>query len=198
MRLIRSLAAAAAAAVVLVPGRAEGQRISLTPMAGAYIPASDVYELREQAETVRVEKEATLGLGMALELGSFRAMLAYATGATVNGRGVDQDAGELGDGSVLVATGSIVLRPIPRILLLRPYLLAGGGLKWASYSFDGAGGGPSLDAEQTDPAAHIGLGTDLMLGPVGLVMEVNDFITVADGDFGPHDAFVLVGIRLAL
>ncbi|MEX2610392.1 MAG: hypothetical protein WEA24_10635 [Gemmatimonadota bacterium] len=201
MKICTMVLRTAAAAAVLVPIQAQAQRISITPLAGAYIPASNFYELREGAQDARVEKEATFGLGLALELGSVRGMLAYATGATVNDRGVDQASGPIGDGSVLVATASMVFRPLPRLLGLRPYVMAGGGLKRASYSFDEAGGGvdpgATFDDELTDPTAHLGVGADLMVGPLGVVLEANDFITLRDG-FGPHDGFVLLGLRVAL
>lgn len=201
MKIFTTVLTAAVAAALLVPLQTHAQGISITPLAGAYIPASDFYELREGAEDARVEKEATFGLGLALELGSIRAMLAYATGATVNDRGVDQTAGAIGDGSVLVATASMVFRPLPRVLGLRPYLMAGGGLKRESYSFDESGGGvdpgATFDDELTDPTAHLGVGADLMVGRLGVVLEANDFITFRDG-FGPHDGFVLLGLRLAL
>lgn len=199
---IGSMTVLAAAGILFTPALAGAQGVALTPMAGAYIPASDLYELRESAEAARVDKEAAFGLALALELGPVRGTLAYATGATVNRSGVDETTGRLGDGSVLTATLGVALRPVPRILGLQPYLLAGGGLKRESYSFDEADGvpdpGSALEDDFTDPAAHIGLGMDLLLGHLGVVLEVSDFVTLRDGDIGPHDAFVLVGLRLAL
>jgi len=185
-----------AAALMLTAGTAAGQGVSITPQLGVYIPASDFYELRDEADQIRLEKEGTLGLGLAVELGWLRGSIAYATGATLNERGVSGRE-NIGEGSVLTAAADLVIRPLPR-LLVQPYLLGGIGLKNADYDADG-GIGEAFPEDETEVAAHVGLGADLMLGRIGILAEFTDFISRdPDGDWGVHDAFAMVGLKFRL
>lgn len=174
-------------------------QIHITPAIGAYIPASDIEDLRNQAENSRLQREATLGLGLNVELGMLRASIAYASGAKLTEEGVNEDDGSIGDGSVLAAAADIVIRPLPR-LGIQPYLLAGGGVKRMDYSFDDEGlGSIPLDRSNTELTLHAGAGVDFMFGPIGIMAEVSDFISQDEEDkWAQHDAFVLVGVRLRL
>lgn len=182
------------AAGLAAPAAAQG--IAVMPQMGVYLPASDFYELRDEADQVRLEKEGTLGLGLALELAWFRASVAYATGARLNERGVSGRQ-DIGDGSVLAAAADVVVRPLPRFLV-QPYLLGGVAIKDASYEADDDQDDPFPRAD-TEVGAHVGIGFDLMLGRFGIVAEITDFITrdPAD-DWKVHDAFAMVGIKLRL
>jgi len=187
--------AAAAAAMALAAAPTEAQ-IYITPAAGVFIPASDLEDLEGQAEQTRLERSGTLGLGLNIEFGWLRGSIAYATGANISEEGVD---GEVGDGSVLAAAADLVVRPLPRILV-QPYLLGGVGLKRQDFSFedDGVGTNP-LPSDQSDLALHFGVGADLMLGGFGIMAEVTDYLTrTEDGDFGQHDVFALVGLKIRL
>jgi hypothetical protein len=186
----------AAAIMIAAPSTASAQ-IYITPAAGAWIPASDLQDLRNEAEQRRLERQGSLGLGLNIEAGWFRGSIAYASGATITDGGV-RNGDDLGDGSVLALAGDIVLRPLPR-LLVQPYGLVGAGLKRQDYSYsrDGIGSNP-LPADRRDLALHAGIGADLMIGGIGIMAEVTDYITRQDGNFGQHDAFVLVGLRLRL
>jgi hypothetical protein len=91
------------------------------------------------------------------------------------------------------------VRPLPR-LLVQPYLLGGVGLKRQDFSFtdDGLGENP-LPSDRTDLALHVGIGADLMLGGVGIMAEVTDYVTrTEEKTFGQHDAFAFVGLRIRL
>jgi hypothetical protein len=188
---------ALAAALTLVPAAARAQSIHVSPMVGAYIPASDFQTLKGEAEEIRLKREATLGLGLILDLGSLRGTIAYATGTDLSEEGVgDTDA--IGDGSLLALAADLVIRPVPRIVGIQPYLIGGAGLKRQSYSFEESGFNVDFPENETDFAFHFGVGADLMLGGLGIVAEFSDFATFADGDFGPHDAFATVGLRLRL
>lgn len=177
---------------------AEAQ-LHVTPLAGGYLPASDLDDLRDQAEGARLRREGTLGLGLNLDTGWLRGSIAYASGARITAQGVE-NGDRVGDGTVLAAAVDLVIRPLPR-MGVQPYVLGGVGLKRQDYSFedDGLGSNP-LSRESTDLAIHAGVGLDLMLGSFGLVAEVTDFITrePGDGAWGQHDAWIVVGLRFRI
>jgi len=173
-----------------------GQGVAIIPQMGTYMPASDFYELRDQANDIRLEKKGTLGLGLAVELGWLRGSIAYASGARLTEHGVSGGQ-DIGDGSVLAAAADLVIRPLPRFVI-QPYLLGGVGLKDASYDansgFDGV-----FPKDETRLAAHIGAGADLMLGPIGVLAEITDFISRnPENSWKVHDAFAMVGLKFRL
>src|SRR5688500_15471211 len=90
-------------------------QIYVTPALGAYIPASNLKDLRSQAEERELERSGTLGLGLNVDAGWLRGSIAYATGATITDEGLD-DNEEIGDGSVLAVAADFVMRPLPRII----------------------------------------------------------------------------------
>lgn len=190
------LCAAALLGLAVGPGGADAQ-VGVSVLAGAYVPGNDFQELRDAADEQRVARSSTLGLGVNLDLGPLRLSGAYATGARLTEDGV-QNGSEIGDGSVLGAAVAYVLRPIPRLLVIQPYLLGGIGLKREQFSFDEGVSGNPLSRSQSDVAAQIGVGADLRLGGIGVVAEITDYITRRDGSFGQHDAFVLIGVRIGL
>ena len=186
---------AAAAIVLAIPGRAPAQGISITPLAGAYVPGGSFHDLQNQAGELK--RGGTLGLGFNLDLGLLRGSFAYATGATISEDGVSGRS-EIGDGSVLVGAADLVFRPLPRLIVLRPYLLGGVGYKKETYSFDQAGFG-GLDDGDNQVVLHAGVGLDLSLGAVSLVAEISDFIGRDNNDdWKVHDAFGLVGLKFRL
>jgi len=178
-------------------GSAQAQ-LHITPSVGAYIPASDLRDLRSQADQTRLDREGTLGLGLNIEFGMLRGSIAYASGAKITDQGVSNRE-NLGDGSVLAAAADIVLRPLPR-LLVQPYLLGGVGYKRLDYSYDDDGISTNpLPADNREFALHGGVGADLMFGSLGIMAEVTDFVSKDQNDkWGMHDAFVMVGLRLRL
>lgn len=178
-------------AACALPASARAQVI-ITPGVGVYFQASSFDELDSAADRVRVEREATFGLTAGVEFGLLRLSLAYASGATLNEEGV-QNGDEIGDGSLLAATAGVALKLAPNAPV-RPYLMAGAGVKRAGFSFDD----PSFDDlpdSNTDFAGHLGAGLAFAAGPLGIALEVSDFITLG-GDSSPHDVFVTVGLRL--
>jgi hypothetical protein len=195
MRLVPT--ALAAAAGLLLSATSASAQLHITPAFGAFIPASDVEGLRSGAEERRLARESTLGLGLNVELGWLRGSIAYASGATLNERGV-QNREDIGDGSVLAAAADLVLRPLPR-LIAQPYILAGAGLKRQDYSYDDDGLSNLLPRDRSDVAVHVGVGADLMLGSFGLMAEITDYITRHEGGgFGQHDAFAFVGLKFRI
>jgi opacity protein-like surface antigen len=172
---------------------AQAQGVHVSPLFGAFHPSSNLTDLRDAGLNGELARDNALALGLNVEFGSLRLSGVYATGAKVSERPSRQ---ELGDGSLLAVTGNYAFRPIPRIAGIQPYGLAGAGFKRDSYSFN-QDGFPAIDDTDTNFAWHLGLGADLMLGSIGIVAEVSDFITSTSGErFGRHDTFALLGLRI--
>jgi hypothetical protein len=190
----RWIAAAATLAIALAKPVA-AQSIHITPTLGAYHPGSDPIDLTDRG--TRLVRGNALGLGLNLEAGFFRGTIAYASGATIKEEGVGA-SGDVGDGRLLAFSGGLVLRPIPRIIGIQPYALGGAGLKRQDYSFDDDGFSNALPKDKTDFALHAGLGADLMLGSLGFMAEVTDFIASDYDDSRRHDTFLMFGMRLRL
>lgn len=196
MRFVRPLLLAALAALSAAPvARAQG--IHLTPTLGAYVKANDFHTLRSEAENVDLKHEGAMAVGANLELGALRGTLSYVSGAKLSRQGVT-DMDQIGEGTLLLLTGDLVLRPISRILGLQPYVLGGAGIKRNGYSFTDEGLAASFPKDETDFAFHFGVGADFMLGGFGVMAEVGDFVSFVDRKFGRHDAVGVVGLRLRL
>jgi hypothetical protein len=166
-------------------------QISITPMLGGYVPASDVNQVRGDATNIAKTREGTLALGVNLDLGLLRGSVAYASGTTIK----NANKQDIGKGNVLATTADLVIRPLPRILV-QPYLVAGAGEKFYKYDQNttlNSGG----DAKTF--ALHGGLGADVMLGKFGVAAELTDFVSKgADDKWNVHDAFLMVGLKLRL
>jgi hypothetical protein len=193
----RTLFTAFAGAWLALPAAPASAQFYITPAVGVFIPATDLEDLEGQAEQTRFDRSGTLGLGLNVELGWLRGSVAYATGATISDEGVS--GGDVGDGSVLAVAADLIVRPLPRVLV-QPYLLGGVGLKRQDFSFDDEGISENpLPSDKTDFALHAGVGADVMLGRIGIMAEITDYITRnEDSTFGQHDAFALVGLRVRL
>ena len=185
-----------AAAAMLAPVAAQAQGISLTPSVGMYIPASDLYQLRDDATQATIDKEGTFALGMNIDFGMLRGTIAYASGAQINQRGVTNQE-NIGDGKLLAVAGDLVLRPIPRLLIVQPYVIAGAGFRQENYSYNDSGISGAMPADQRDFALHAGLGADISLGRFAVVAEFSDFITKDEEDkWKQHDGFGFVGLKV--
>src|SRR5688572_12422026 len=185
-----------AAAAMLAPVAAQAQGISLTPSVGMYIPASDLYALRDGATQATIDKEGTFALGMNIDFGVLRGTVAYASGAQINQRGVTNQE-NIGDGKLLAVAGDLVLRPIPRLLIVQPYVIAGAGFRQENYSYNDSGISGAMPADQRDFALHAGLGADISLGRFAVVAEFSDFITKDEEDkWKQHDGFGFVGLKV--
>jgi len=166
-------------------------QISVTPMIGGYVPATDVNQIGSSAENIAKTREGTLSLGLNVDLGPLRGTLAYASGTTIK----NASSQEIGKGNVLAAAADFVIRPLPRILV-QPYLLAGAGKKFYKYDASATlASGATKDAF----ALHGGIGADLSLGKMGVVAELTDFLSKgAEDKWNAHDAFLMVGLKLRL
>jgi len=200
MQLKRLAIGAIAFGIAAIPAGVGAQGgVSITPMVGAYVPAGSFGEIREAANDLERERESTFGLGLNAEIGWLRASLAYATGAQINESGV-ANRNNLGEGSVLVGTAAAVIRPIPRLLIVQPYLVAGGGFKNQNFNYDDETDvSDAFPEDETDLTLHVGLGADIALGRFSIIAEISDFISQNnEDDWNVHDAFGFVGLKVRL
>jgi len=164
-------------------------QISVTPMIGGYVPASNVGQIGGSAENIAKTRDGTLSLGLNVDLGPLRGTVAYASGTTIK----NASSQNIGKGNVLAAAADLVIRPLPRIVV-QPYLLAGAGKKFYSYDANTTlGSGADKDAF----ALHGGIGADLSLGRLGVVAELTDFFSKGvDDKWNAHDAFLMFGVKV--
>lgn len=191
---LSAVVAASCLALVAVP--AQAQFLKVNPRIGLYVPLTDLGEVT--GETVELNNSLAFGLGLEFGLPflpfDVRANLDYASDAAVTQEGLDRDAGRT---TVLAVVGDAIFR-LPRIVLLQPYLFAGGGLK--QYAFDTQS--PEDFRDSSDPTLHLGGGLDLGLGGLSLNAELGDYVSwfeLRDGDSRvQHDVFLTVGFSVAM
>lgn len=186
---LRNFFSAMALVVALAP--IAGSQVTITPMVGGYIPASDIHQVQSGAQNVAKTRDGTLSLGADVDFGALRGTVAYASGTTIK----DANKAEIGKGSVLATTADLVIRPLPRILV-QPYLVAGAGEKFYRYDESAS----LLSGGNTHTFGwHGGVGADIVLGSIGVAGELTDFVSKgADDKWNVHDAFLMVGLKLRL
>ncbi len=187
MKLLRVLVSTSA--VLAATAVSAHAQVSITPLLGGYVPASDVNQVRGDAANIAKTRDGTLALGGNIDFGFLRGSVMYASGTTIK----NASKAEIGKGSVLAAAADLVIRPLPR-LFVQPYLVAGAGEKFYKYNESSSlvSGG-----DDRDFALHGGIGADVMLGSVGVVAELTDFFSKgADSKWDVHDAFLMVGLKL--
>lgn len=186
---VRALISGAALVAVVAPIAVS--QVTITPMAGGYIAASDIHQVSSGAQTLARSRDGILSLGADVDFGMLRGTLAYASGTTIQ----NASRQTIGKGSMLATTADLVLRPLPRVLV-QPYVIAGAGEKFYRYDDDASvftGGNTNAFG------LHGGLGADVMLGSVGVAGELTDFVSKGGDDkWNVHDAFLMVGLKLRL
>jgi hypothetical protein len=203
--MLRAISCAAVAALVLLPPRGADAQLRVIPQIGVYAPFADLPSPSEAADAGK--KESTLAYGVAAELGtpdkvSFRVNLMHATDSDVPvpSLGCSSDCQR---STVTTASATLVLRPLPRIILVQPFLLAGGGVKRYDYTREDFQdeGLQSLFDDQNRLTAHLGVGAEVGLGIVRLTAEISDLMSRFDADQAgsgsndlQHDAFFTVGL----
>lgn len=204
MKAIPRLALSAACVMAFTApaaAQAPGVDLKLNPRVGLYVPLTDLGDAGGTLGTVVSEQSGNLafGLGAELNLGvlpvGLRANIDYATGSEVTPEGI----GESVQRNVFMLAGDVIFRPMPTLILIQPYLFAGGGVR--QYNFDTDDIAALEDA--SDPMVHLGGGLDVTFGPLALNAELGDYISWfeiregADSEV-QHDLFVTVGIVLEL
>jgi hypothetical protein len=216
MYMRNSTSALLALMVLGTPAAAQvpGLDVQLLPKVGFYAPAADLQAASDAAGEIVDDRGGSLALGLALELGvpltslSVRVGFDYVTASEftyADTTGADIEAN--GEQTMLAIAGDVILRPIPKLLIVQPYLLAGAGVKRYDFSFADAADGSDVEEafpeSETDFTVHAGLGVDVGLGPIALVAELSDYVSWyeaegADGSEMQHDLFIMAGLRVGL
>lgn len=209
---LKVFGAVAGLALVAAPAAAQvpGLELTVLPKVGFYSPASDLQAAQDALGEVVDDRGGSLALGLALEMGvpltalGVRVGFDYVTGSEFTYE--DEASVETtAEQTMLAITGDVVLRPIPRLIVVQPYLLAGAGVKRYDFSFD-EDAGTDIDTafpdSETDFTLHAGVGLDLGLGPIALVAELSDYISWYEVEGGDsemqNDLFLMAGVRLGL
>lgn len=201
---------AALAALLVAVAPATGQ-VQLVPKVGFYTPAADLEAAAAATGEIAEDRGGSLAVGLAVELGarlsplSFRAGFDYVTGSEFTYED-DASVESTGEQTMLALAADVVLRPIPRLLIVQPYLLAGAGVKRYDFSFREdatADAEAAFPDDETDFTVHAGVGLDLGLGPIAVLVEASDYVSWyeapgADGSDMQHDIFVMAGVRVGL
>mgnify|MGYP001225354002 CR=1 FL=1 len=209
MRTVTKAVLAAVTLLVTVAANASAQRIQVVPRAGVFVSGSSLGEVREGTEAIKADLEGGLGVGLGIELGmpvspvGFRAGFDYATDSKISTSGINEGSAEAG-AKLLAVAGDLVFRPLPQLLVVQPYLLAGAGLK--RYDFEVSeldAGVRDIFESQTDFALHGGAGLDVSLGAIALRAEVSDYLSwfqlASESEKEmQHDVFATVGLRISL
>jgi hypothetical protein len=180
-------------ALSLLPQSAEAQ-LRLLPSVGIYAPLADLGSIRETNGQVLVDagrRDATLAFGLGLELGnpqgfaSIRGQLGYATAADVPISAIGCGHCELRS-TLLTTTAAVVLRPVPRLGAVQPFLVAGGGLKRYGFSREDLGTTGFIDGfrDQGRRTVQVGAGMQFTLGPVRPVVELSGYVSRFEVDPG--------------
>jgi len=105
--------------------------------------------------------------------------------------------------TVSSATATLALRPIPNLILIQPYLLAGGGVKRYDFTKQDLqnGGLEAILSDQNQLTGHLGAGVEVNLGLLRVTGEVSDLLSKFDdgqntsaSDELQHDLFFTVGL----
>ena len=209
LSLLAGVALTGAPAAAQVPGL----DVQLVPKVGFYSPVTDLQAAADAAGEIVDDRGGSLAFGLALDLGvplsplNVRVGFDYVTASEftyADTTGADLEAN--GEQTMLAIAGDVILRPIPKLLIVQPYLLAGAGVKRYDFSFADAADGSDVEEafpeSETDFTVHAGLGLDLGIGPIALVAELSDYVSWYDAEGGDsemqHDLFVMAGVRVGL
>ncbi len=209
MRTVNTTVATAAALVMLASpaaAQAPGLEVKLNPRIGLYEPLTKLTD----APNAVTEMKGSLAVGLGLELRfgaspfGIRANMDYATSSSVETSSGGVTLGDSPDATLLAVVGDVVLRPLPRLPVVKPYLFAGGGLK----QYDVTASSVTYESfkNESDLTVHLGGGLDLGLGPFALNAEVGDYVSWSDfrstaGETDKktqHDLFVTIGLAIGM
>ena len=180
-------------------------QLRLLPQGGLYASVSDLGTVNT-AEGIRRlgEQKASFAYGLTLELRTWKPIQWRLTGLygsdselPVGGIGCEGSACDL-QSTVLMATAGAALSPFPEGSPVRPFLLAGGGLK--KYDFEFTSGSQLEDALGDDSITTIllGIGFHWDLWILSGTVELADYISdsIVEGGDQQHDFFLTLGLLL--
>lgn len=204
VRSILPAAATAALAAILTAAPAAAQ-LRIIPQVGLYTPFTELPSPRAGVDELK--KKSTLAFGAALELGqpdkvSFRVNVLHATDSEIPVVDVGCQS-DCARSTVSTATATLALRPLPNLILVQPYLLAGGGVKRYDFTKDDLQdeGLRAVLNDQNQLTGHLGLGAQVNLGVMRVVGEISDLLSgydtaddTGESDQLQHDVFFTVGL----
>lgn len=189
------------ALALLLPAPARGQ-LRIIPQVGLYTPLSDLPSAGDAVEIG--ERESSFAYGAALEFGdregtAFRITALRGTDSEVPV--VDLGCTECARSSVTSLTGAVVFRPFS-LVVLRPYLLAGAGIRRIEFEREDLDeeGFDALFSDENDFAGHLGLGAEIGLPFLDLEVGLSDVISPLENPDGEselqHDFFLMLGLTI--
>lgn len=174
------------------------QSLTLMPVLGAHVSGDDFATVSGDAAAARREGRGALAVGADVGIGFLRASVRYAAGGEITTGGI-QDREQIGTGSLLAISGNVVLRPLPRLLGLQPYVLGGVGFKRHGFDYEDPAWDDLVPDAETVYAYQLGIGADFMIRRVGLMAEIGDYVNMHSDETGRrHDLFAVIGVRLRL
>lgn len=195
-RQVRLLPLLALAVLPGQPQQAEAQ-FRFIPSVGSYAPLADLGELRDDAGATLLDlgrRSSTAAIGLAVEVGGAEGAIGLRLGTTwasrsplpVEGTGCE---GCSARSSLLLAGGTLIIRPLPRLLFVQPHFLVGGGSLW--YNFDDRelrkAGWDDVLVNQRQRHLQFGVGSTLHLGFVQPQLELNLHVSGYDPGDGPPE-----------
>lgn len=190
--------------LLLLPAQGSGQ-LRLIPRGGLYAPLTDLGTVGSPGNARRVgQHETSLAYGLTLEVASaspvgLRATLLYGSRSRVPVEGIGCTGSECDLRSTLLTlTGSLALRPFPAGLPVRPYILAGGGVKRYAFEFGGDTSIRDAFTGKSQGTILLGLGVDWNLAILKGDLELSDLagVSILDGGDRQHDLFLTLGLVL--
>ncbi len=179
-------------------------QLRIIPQGGLYVPVTDLGTVSDPDGAWDVGRgQSSLAYGLTLESSTagflaFRVSGIYGSDSEVpvGGIGCEGDACNLRS-TVLGISGGLTLRLLPEVSPLRPYLLAGGGIKRYDFDFSDSPVKGSL-RDGAKAAAVLGLGLDWNLGILKGIVELTDYISrpLVEGGERQHGFFLTVGLVL--
>lgn len=208
--LSKSVIAATCLLLIAAPAMAQapGIDIRLNPRIGLYQPLGDLGQTQVAGVTITEEMSGSLALGLGVELDvmllpvGLRLNMDYATGSEISRSedGVEVQAGDAPETTLLAVVGDVMFRPMPKLVLVQPYLFVGGGLKQYDVSSETT---TSSFQDGSDPTIHFGGGLDVGFGPLALNAEIGDYVSWyelqnAESSEIQHDLFLTIGFSIGI
>lgn len=179
-----------------------GVTITLMPKAGAFLSGvSSVGDISGEAGATLGGEQSVFTWGGSVAFGGRDGPVNLRlTGLRTTGSLVSTTEGVNAPGApipqrLLLLTGDLVLRPLPRFLV-QPYVIGGVGGRRLSVG----GTDASSASSPWSTTAQVGVGVDLQLGGLTLGVEIVDYLTRGGetGDGLQHDAFAFLTLGVPL
>ncbi len=189
-----------------VMAQAPGIDLRINPRIGLYQPLGNLGETQVAGVTIVEEMGGSLALGLGIELDvmmlpvGFRLNMDYATGSEISRSEDGVEMGESTETTLLAVVGDVMFRPLPKMVLVQPYLFVGGGLK--QYDVTSETTAASFQ-DASDPTIHFGGGLDVGFGPLALNAEIGDYVSwfepqESESSEIQHDLFLTIGFSIGI